>query len=202
MQVAAFRAVFHVRVSLCVSLCSLLRRTCSLTSTKLHLLRFSRSTSGQRKAADLYNGLRIFPVSKQYFSRFRDFFRFDLVFFPLPVFFSFPGYFFRFRKDLSRFGKIFFLTSERIFRASKRNFYSAEKYFYVSGIFFLPKNIFPAARGYLFASARSVTKQLGEAKHNKGNKASKQEEKKNNKERVTQSKHPEPANTNKNTQTD
>ena len=73
------------------------------------------------------NGLRIFPASKRYFSRLRDFFRFDLVFFALP------GYFFCFRRDFSRFGKRYFSHRNGSFPLPKKKIPT-------------PKGIFPLRR--------------------------------------------------------
>ena len=96
--------------------------------------------------------LRIFPVSQQYFSRFRDFFGYDLVFFPFPVFFSFPGYFFRFRKDFSCFGKRYFSSIRKDLSRFGKN--PRTKIFFTFPVFFgfpkkkpLPRGIFPLRRG-------------------------------------------------------
>ena len=117
------------------------------------------------------NGLRIFPLRNNIFPASGTFSA-STWYFPLPIFFSLPGYFFL-RKDFLASAQGLFLASEKIFRASKRNFCAPRGISYVSNIF--PKHFFPLRGCIFFASARSVTKQLGEANHNKGNKASKQE---------------------------
>ena len=67
----------------------------------------------------MIRGLRIFPASRRYFSRFQDFFRVDLVFFPFPVFFSFLGI-------LSASAGIFFRSS-RICFSRRTIFFRLEK---------------------------------------------------------------------------
>ena len=102
----------------------------------------------QKTRIAIVQGLRIFPASREYFSRFPDFFRFDLVFFVFRIFFVSGGIFPASAGIFLASAKKKILASEGIlFRFEKEYFFPCRKVFFMfPALFPLPQNICPIAK--------------------------------------------------------